>query len=208
MLVLALLAGCGGAPASDPFTKTGELIALSGGDAGAANACFTCHGLDGRGDGAGAPRLAALEIGYLNRQLDDYALGRRRHAPMQEIAKRLSAEGRQQVSAYYAAMRFDAVPAAVPPSPLYTEGDPTRGLAPCATCHGRAGEGAGPGNPALGGQPELYLAEQMRLWQRGERRNDPDNLMQRIAAKLSEAEIRSVAAHASALPGVRPAPLE
>ena len=67
---------------SDRFTETGELIAMSGGGAGAANACFTCHGLDGRGDGAGSPRLAGLDAGYLERQLIANSDGRRHHKQM------------------------------------------------------------------------------------------------------------------------------
>src|SRR3546814_3838790 len=89
-----LLASCGAAErtSADRFTRNGELIALSGGDAGAAYACFTCHGLDGRGDGAGAPHLAGLGLGYLNRQLEVYATGRLRHPAMELIAKRLRSE--------------------------------------------------------------------------------------------------------------------
>src|SRR3546814_1724570 len=103
-----LLASCGAAErtSADRFTRNGELIALSGGDAGAAYACFTCHGLDGRGDGAGAPRLAGLGLGYLNRQLEDYATGRRRHPEMELIAKRLSPDHRHAVSAHYASLSY------------------------------------------------------------------------------------------------------
>lgn len=209
VLAAGVLWGCGAAqPAADPFTSSGHLIALSGGDSGAVNACFTCHGLDGRGNGAGAPRLAALDVGYLMRQLDDYARGRRQHKEMQAIAVRLDERDRQAVAAYYAGLPFTPVePPAVPPNELYTAGDAARGLAACSSCHGRDGEGIGPANPPLGGQPAAYLAEQLRKWQRSERRNDPDNLMLAISRRLTTAEISSVAAHAAALPGApRPAP--
>lgn len=206
-LAAALLAACDvDQPGRDRFTETGQLVALSGGDSGAANACFTCHGLDGRGNGAGAPRLAGLDVGYLGRQLDDYASGRRQHPQMQVIAKRLSARDRQAVAAYYAAMPFvPSGPAAATPAPaLYVHGDPRRGLASCASCHGMAGEGIGPGNPPLGGQPAAYLAAQLHKWRRSERRGDPDNIMLIISRRLTPAEIRSLAAYASALPGASP----
>jgi cytochrome c553 len=198
-----MLAACEPARPPDPFTATGRLVALSGGDAGAANACFTCHGLDGRGDADGAPRLAAIDAGYLARQLDDYARGRRAHDQMAAIARRLSAGDRQAVADHYAALPFvprAAAPAA--PSSLYTEGDPARGLLPCAACHGRDGEGVGPGNPPLGGQPAAYLADQLRQWRASQRRSDPGNLMLAISRQLTPAEVESVAAHAAALPGV------
>ena len=56
------VAACSGpAPIPDTFTRTGELIAYSGGGRGAAGACATCHGLKGEGDGHLVPRLAALD---------------------------------------------------------------------------------------------------------------------------------------------------
>src|SRR3546814_16029942 len=68
-----LLSSCGAAErtSADRFTRNGELIALSGGDDGAAYACFSRPWPDGRGDGAGAPRLAGPGLGYPNRALED-----------------------------------------------------------------------------------------------------------------------------------------
>ena len=67
-LFVAALSACSPSAVADPFDDTGELIALSGGDAGAASACHTCHGLEGEGDGALAPRIAGLDPGYIVRQ--------------------------------------------------------------------------------------------------------------------------------------------
>lgn len=191
----------------DRFTRSGELVALSGGDAGGANACFTCHGLDGRGDGAGSPRLAGLNLGYLGRQLDDYASGRRQHPQMQAIAKRLSEGDRQAVADYYATMPFEAAGSISQPVPiLYSQGDPSRKLWSCAQCHGANGEGVGPANPPLGGQPAAYLAEQLYKWKRGERRGDPANMMLAISRRLTDEEVRDLARYASALAGAPPRP--
>ena len=190
---------------ADRFTATGELVALSGGEAGAARACFTCHGLDGRGDGAGTPRLAGLDAGYLLRQLDGYGTGLRRHPEMEFIARRLSPLDRHRVSSYYAALAFTPAERPTAPAPaLYVRGDPGRGLQPCADCHGRLGEGVGPANPALGAQPAAYLAEQLDQWARSERRNDPLNIMQSISRRLSPDERSALAVYASALPGGPP----
>lgn len=202
--MLTLLVACSAVntESADRFTSSGELIALSGGHAGAANACFTCHGLDGAGDGAGTPRLASLDVGYLESQLEAYSRGRRQHAMMQAIAKRLEPAHRHAVAAHYAALPFTAAPvsdqAAAPR--LWTQGSPERGLPACASCHGMSGEGVGPGNPPLAGQPSAYLAEQIRLWRLGRRRNDPGNVMQRISRLLTPREAESLAAYASGLP--------
>lgn len=199
------LVGCSPAVdrvSADRFVATGELIALSGGYAGAPFACATCHGLDGSGNGAGAPRLSGLDPGYLHRQMEGYAAGLRKHAQMEHVAAKLTSEQRRTVSLHYATLPAPEprpMPAAPAPD-LWARGDPARGLQPCALCHGERGEGAGPGNPALGRQPAAYLSDQLRLWRSGERRNDPDNVMQRISRRLAPSEVPALAAYAGALP--------
>lgn len=201
--LLPLLVACSAVDteSADRFTSSGELIALSGGHAGAANACFTCHGLDGGGDGAGTPRLAALDVGYLESQLEAYASGRRQHKMMQAIAKRLEPAHRHAVASHYAALPFTFTRASdrTAAPRLWTDGSPERGIPACASCHGMGGEGVGPGNPPLAGQPSAYLAEQIRLWRLGRRRNDPGNVMQRISRLLTPREVESLAAYASGL---------
>lgn len=203
----ALVAACSPVEptSTDRLSASGELIALSGGDAGAANACFTCHGLDGLGDGAGSPRLAVVDVGYLQRQLETYRGGRRRHPQMSWIAKRLSPSDRQAVATYYAALPYAPEQRrGRPPHRLYVAGDPGRGLPSCASCHGVRGEGLGPAYPPLGGQPAAYLAGQMDKWRRSERRNDPGDVMLRISQLLSPSESAAVAAYAARLPGDPP----
>lgn len=193
------------------FAASGEVIALSGAGAGAANACFTCHGLDGRGNGAGTPRLAGLDAGYLDRQMRAYADGRRQHPQMGWIAQQLGQSEQLAVSAYYAAMPFQPQSGArAGPAPvLWQQGDPARGLQACAACHGPAGEGTGPANPALAGQPAAYLSHQLRQWQVAKRRTDPGNVMLRISRHLTQAEVAALSEYAARLPGdaARPAPL-
>lgn len=210
-LCLVFATGCGIAErtAADRFTETGELIALSGGDAGAANACFTCHGRDGQGNGADTPRLAAIDAGYLAAQLEAYASGRRKNARMENIARKLTLDELRMVAAYYASL---PAPVRVGTSSdgrgrkLYHEGDSRRGIPACVTCHGADGSGVGSANPPLSGQPAAYLAEQIAAWQRSDRRNDPENLMLDISRRLSPEEAEAVSAYAAALPLGPPRP--
>jgi cytochrome c553 len=206
LLALAALGACTAPePVDDRFEATGELIALSGGDAGADAACVTCHGLRGEGDGHLAPRLAGLDPGYFARQLEFFARGQRRHPQMSSIAKRMDGPARQRLAAYYAELPVtaeasesaDDCAAAV----LYLEGDPERGIEPCAACHGTGGEGTGRGNPALAGQPAPYLAAQLRAWRSGERYGDPLGAMTHVSRLLAEAEVDRLARYSSALPG-------
>lgn len=201
-LAVGALAACspGTNTTGEALTATGELVALSGGDGGATNACFTCHGLEGQGDGVSVPRLAGLDQGYLHKQMEDYATDLRYDPVMGPIARGLTPADRLAVSAWYSSMSADAE-ALTPPIELslgtpdiYARGDASRGLQPCAVCHGASGEGAGPGQPALAGQPAAYTAEQLRRWKSADRRNDPRGLMLNIAQRLTEAEIDAIAA--------------
>ena len=73
ILLLSPLAACAPPPneTGAAFTETGQIIAMGGGEGGSANACFSCHGLEGEGDGVSVPRLAGLDAGYLQKQMED-----------------------------------------------------------------------------------------------------------------------------------------
>lgn len=176
------------------LSATGRTIAMSGGAGGAQNACFTCHGLEGGGDGVSTPRLAGLEAGYLQKQMEDYASGLRADPVMTPVAKALDDEARRAVVAYYAELLAPTGGEAAPAPALWTNGDPGRGLQPCAACHGGQGQGVGGGQPALAGQPEAYSREQLERWRLAKRRNDPRGAMADIARKLTPAEIDAIAA--------------
>lgn len=208
--LIVFMSGCQAAPPAerDPFTATGEVIALSGGEGGASHACFTCHGLDGSGDGQAAPRLAGLDAGYLQRQLEAYGDGRRRHKPMRAVTMKLTAQDRRAVAAYYAALPWrPSVGSArqTDGAALYLSGDPGRGLQACAACHGPSGQGGGPANPALAGQPAAYVVDQLKQWKAGERRNDPRGTMMTISQRLTDREIDALAQYVQGLSG-SPAP--
>lgn len=173
-----------GRATDDAFSATGQTVAMSGGDGGPAHACFSCHGLAGRGDGEGAPRLAGLEAGYLHKQLEDYAAGLREDSVMQPVAERLTPDARLAVARYYSALPPTPAPTTTPPS----------AYASCVACHGVAGEGAGAGGPAIAGQPAAYVAEQLRRWRGAKRRNDPRGVMRLAAEGLSEPEAAAIAA--------------
>ncbi len=209
--ILFAAAACSVAePSGGRYEQTGEIIALSGGDAGPSAACVTCHGLGGGGDGNLVPRLAGMERGYFLRQMELYTTGERRHPQMAWIADQLDWPARQKLSIYYAALPFDPAESPEPVAAiqcdaeigrLYHEGDAQRGIASCASCHGADGLGVGPGNPPLAGQPAAYLAEQMRAWREGERYGDTNFVMLRIARALDPQELAPLSAYSASLPG-------
>ncbi len=199
------IAACSGPPPHpDTFTRTGEMIALSGGGRGAAGSCMTCHGLNGEGDGHLVPRLAGLDRGYLERQLNFFAYGQRAHPQMAAIAKALSRPERGSVAAYYESLgensaTIECGAATLATARLYQFGDARRGIASCASCHGANGRGVGLGNPPLAGQPSAYLAAQLDRWRSGRRYGDPLGTMTRISQRLKPDEVRALAVYAATL---------
>lgn len=183
---------------------------MGGGDAGPPGACFTCHGLQGEGDGEIAPRLAGLPVGYLQKQLEDYAAGLRPDATMRSIARALDADERRRAAVYYAGLQPPATGASGSASAaatrvLYHQGSAARNLPACASCHGARGEGVGPANPPLAGQPPGYLKAQLAQWRRSERRNDPRGAMLAISQRLTTDEVEALARYAAApWPGIAP----
>jgi cytochrome c553 len=86
--------------------------------------------------------------------------------------------------------------------------DPEAGavrFAPCAACHGQAGEGQAEGwAPRLGGQHYEVIVRELIGYRRGQRRDDR---MQAYSAQHrlpSPQDIADVAAHAASLPGAAP----
>ncbi len=66
----------------------------------------------------------------------------------------------------------------------------------CQMCHGLDGQAKLPEAPNLSGQVELYLAEQLKAYHDGVRKND---MMSLVAKTLSENEIADLAAYYAAI---------
>jgi cytochrome c553 len=82
---------------------------------------------------------------------------------------------------------------------LIYAGDPKRGIAACASCHGPGGYRIGA--PALTKQNETYIDQQLHAFALGTRANDMNMPMRTIAAMLTESEMRALAqAYANAQP--------
>ena len=105
-------------------------------------------------------------------------------ADMKSVAKYFS---EQRVSLAVAAAKNDQ--AFESAKRLYRVGDPARGLASCAGCHGPTGAGLPAQFPRLAGQFASYTVTQLKSFRSGERFNDPNSMMRDIAYKLSDDEI-------------------
>jgi cytochrome c553 len=173
--------------------------------------CAACHGADGNSPTPANPKLASQVPEYLQKQLANFkpASGKRaeRENPiMGGMVAGLSAADMRDVAAYYAAQR--ARPGAVKNQDalalgrkIWRGGDMSKGLPACAACHGASGAGLPAQYPRLAGQYAEYTEAQLKAFRSGERRNDANKMMQAIAARMSDPEIRAVADYIAGLRG-------
>ncbi len=181
------------ATSGDP--KRGKLVAAD---------CASCHGEQGLTTEPGTPNLAGLDSLSVYKQLDDYRFGSRLSDVMPAIAQSLTPQQSADVGAYYAALpglpenSGERMPR--PNSSYHNNdsvqrlifaGDPKRGIAACASCHGPGGYLIG--TPALIHQNALYIEQQLQAFAQGTRRNDMNMPMRTIAALLTPAEMQALA---------------
>jgi cytochrome c553 len=184
-----------------------EQIANMGVVSQGAQACASCHGFRGEGVQAqNGPRLAGLDAGYIERQLQAFARGGRDSQVMTSEARSLTPGQRRALSRYYAGLppTTTAAEAASGDESLgrsiASEGNWSEKVPPCASCHGADGLGVDPVTPPLAGQRADYLERQLMGFRDGDRRDDPLGLMRGVARRLTPREIRVVAAYYSTLP--------
>jgi cytochrome c553 len=76
-----------------------------------AQACAVCHGPVGLSTAPDAPNLAGQPAQYLAAQLRAYRSGARRHEVMSVLARTLNDTDIEQLSAWFASIRIEAIPA-------------------------------------------------------------------------------------------------
>lgn len=167
--------------------------------------CLECHAEAGPGQGLShgsdgkLARLDGQDAAYLVKQVRDFRSGARRHEFMSMMARTIDDADLADIAAYFAALpKPDSTPAADPLAQrLVEQGDATRGVIACATCHGAGGAGGAAAGPVLKGQGKAYLAQQLHDWRAGLRANSPGSVMTLQAKALSDAEIESLARYLS-----------
>jgi cytochrome c553 len=193
----------------------GHQVYTKGGSNPAAAPCIGCHGADGMGmPAAGFPRIAGLPAPYIVKQLHELKSGGSRDNPvMRTVVDAYTDEELQAVanavSQMPVSLKVNDTSSELPNSAgeeLATRGAWDRKIPPCTSCHGPSGVGVGTAFPALQGQGELYLSNQLKARQQGARKNDPNDLMGHIAKSLTDTEVASVSKYFSSLPqnGGRP----
>jgi cytochrome c553 len=166
--------------------------------------CIACHGEKGMSTQPWIPNLAGMDRLFLYKQLADFRSCTRLSGPMSAIAQSLTSQQSADVAAY-----FSSLPGLPPTSGIRTPesgrsyhtadttrrlifaGDPKRGIAGCATCHGPGGYRLGA--PTLAKQNAAYIEQQLQNFAQGVRRNDMNMPMRTIAPLIEREELHSLA---------------
>lgn len=167
-------------------------------------ACAGCHGPDGNSVNGMWPKLAGQHAGYLVKQLTEFKSGKRVDPTMAGMAAPLSEQDREDLAAYFGSQKT-----AIGSTPkdlleagqtIYRAGNAASGVPACASCHGPTGAGNAQAKfPRLSGQHEAYVEKALKDFRSGARANDAGQMMRNIAAKLTDAEIKAVAAYVQGL---------
>jgi cytochrome c553 len=199
---LILAATCVGAFIGATVHAEGDADPAKTVAAGAAKAvvCGACHGANGNSVNPEWPSLAGLGADYIAQQLQNFKEGKRQNPIMMPNAMTLSPEDMTDLGAYFDSLKNTGLEA--DPShykageKLYRGGDAVRGIPACMACHGPAGVGNEAAKfPALRGQQPIYVVKQLHDYASGARTTGPNNVMQMIAARLTDDDMRNLAAY-------------
>jgi cytochrome c553 len=185
----ALIAGAAGAAPTEAAAK--KL---------AVQVCALCHGAGGRSISPTFPVLAGQTAPYIETQLQSFKNQTRQdpdaQAFMWGMASELDESTIKGLAQFYSSeppqpgVSIDPKLAAAGRE-LFERGKPSAGVPPCASCHGPNAQGNGQ-YPRLAGQHAAYQVKQLQAFRSGLRASP---IMQPIAAKLSNAEMRAAAAY-------------
>lgn len=187
--------------------------AVASGAVGAAEApqvvrevCAACHGVDGNGGQpllTEYPKLAGLQVDYLRKQLRDYQSGKRKNPVMAPMAANLTPEQVDEVAAYFAAQPGKPNSVANPGllelgRKIYLDGNVDSGVPACAGCHMPDATGTSR-YPRLAAQHAPYAYGELKKFLNGGRDNDRGLVMQSVALRMTDEEMKAVAEYIASL---------
>lgn len=166
--------------------------------------CVGCHAADGNSPLPANPKLAGQHAAYITKQLQNFKSGERKNPIMMGMVAALSPDDMKNLGAYFSGQKPS--PAAAKDKDLVAKGEKiyrggimANGVAACVGCHGQAAGGIPAQYPRLASQHGEYIELQLKTFRTAERANDPGKMMQGVAARMSDADIKAVAEYISSL---------
>jgi cytochrome c553 len=173
-------------------------LAFAGDVARGEQLAYTCHGCHGIPNYQNAypvysvPKLGGQHAAYLVVALKAYASQERNHSTMHAHAATMSEQDMQDMAAYLSGQELQPTGRAVGTAPKASQ--------TCVACHGNDGVGILPEYPNLTGQHADYLAQALKAYRNGQRKNA---VMGGMAAPLTDQDIVELAEYyASQRPGL------
>lgn len=170
-------------------------------------ACSRCHdSADAAPTSPYIPRIAGQDEAYLKRALHDYQDDTRQSGFMEPVASDLDDEQIERLAVYYASLTPVFHQPARPSSAeehelgrlLAEQGDRTRKIPACNSCHGRKGH---EDYPRLAGQSAPYIRQQLQIWRQEGRDKTPHGAMMAVVAKrMTEQQVAAAASFFASQP--------
>lgn len=155
-----------------------------------ANTCNNCHGVNGVSVGPSMPSIGGLPESYLKNVMLEWKSGTRYSATMGRLIKGYTDEQISELAAYFSKKPW--TPAAQKPdAKLVKLGKAAASR--CTSCHGDHGAADDGETPNLNGQWAQYLELELMKY-RDDAVAMPDKKMSNAAKKLSDEEVKAVAA--------------
>ena len=192
-------------------------------EAGAAKAsvCAACHGADGNSMVDMYPSIAGQSELYIAHQMAIIASGQRTEGAvvaMVPFVQGLSPQDMRDIGAFFAAQKghaglsddtvvaegeYEGLKFYEIGQQLFRGGDAERGIPACQACHGPSGAGnPGPPYPRVAGQKTDYTAARLQYFRNGvsgEKDQTDFHVMAKVAKKLTDEEIMSLATYLESL---------
>ena len=166
-------------------------------------ACAACHGADGNSVIPENPKLAGQVPGFIADQLAKFKSGERENAIMAAQVANLTDEDMKELDDFFSsqqtqlgAISEEMIPLADQGERIYRGGQIELSISACMSCHGPTGDGIPIRFPRVSGQHMQYLETQLLAYKTGSRVSD---IMNPIAFRLSEQQIKALAAYMHAL---------
>ncbi len=155
-----------------------------------ANTCNNCHGVNGVSVGQSMPSIGGQVEPYLKNVMLEWKTGARYSATMGRLIKGYSDEQIAALATYFSKKPWTPV-AQTTDAKLVALGKKV--AARCSGCHGDTGASSDGETPSLNGQWALYMELELMKY-RDDALAMPNKQMRKAAQKLSEEEVKAVAA--------------
>lgn len=167
--------------------------------------CVGCHNADGNSTIAENPKLAGLDADYILRQLKAFKSGKRASPVMSAIIGQVDEKEFAQLASWFSEQKRTVGSSSDPEltakgRQIYDEGIVATAVPSCSGCHNDDGSGNDQ-FPRLAGQHATYVLSQLNNFKSGARNNDARQVMQAVAKRMSEQDMKAVAEYIATLKG-------